>query len=103
MDRIKHDFDFSIYIDDSLYFHEQEFPAFDFLFCLNQWLLKNTDEDFEYNCIETDDNPLITVVCISNLWKINSKWENFHAEQSFSKQKIAIALQALVEENGFVW
>ncbi len=37
-----------------------------------------------YNCIDTDDNPLISFIEEDGLYRINSTWQKFECKDRFS-------------------
>lgn len=79
---------FEIVIDDKIFFSEPDFPIFEFWKQLYNWSL--IDNDFHYNSLETDDNPLITFSRIDNTEKysIYSKWQMFDCVCPFTKDDL---------------
>ncbi len=93
--RLKYDMSFSIWIDNQRFFWEPDFPIFDFLYNVHKWKLSKDNEDFFYNCIETEDNPLICFTKKKNMWVFFSPWQLFECKKEFTKEEIVSSLNAL--------
>ena len=85
----------SIWIGDQQFCEEPDFPVLDFLYTVYKWKLSKDNEDFIYNCIETEDNPLISFKREKNVWTICSPWQLFECKKKFTKDEIVNALDNL--------
>jgi len=93
--RLKYDMCMSIWVDNQQFFWEPDFPVLDFLYNAYKWKLSKDNEDFFYNCIETEDNPLISFTSEKNLWGICSPWQLFECEKKFTKEELVNAFDVL--------
>ena len=50
---------------------------------------------FEYNSVETEENPLISFICKNEKYNIHSPWQLFESHELFTKQQLVFALQNL--------
>ena len=87
----------TILIDDEVFFDEPNFPLLEFLKYAIDWG-KKTDLPFEYNSIETEDNPLIRFLHKDNMLCISSPWQKFHCRQLFHKEEVLDAITALLAD-----
>ena len=93
--RLSHDMGLSIWVNNQQFFLEPDFPVLDFLYTVYKWKISKDNEDFFYNCIETEDNPLISFTRENSMWTICSPWQLFECEKRFTKEEIINALDVL--------
>lgn len=86
--------DFRIIINGKLFFHDTYFPVLEFLFYAKKWTKMNS-ASFEYNSVETEENPLISFICKNEKYNIHSPWQLFESHELFTKQQLVFALQNL--------
>ena len=91
---------FSIEIDGYIYFSEPNFSIFEFLLYAKNWLLTKK-QDLLYNSIDTEDNPLISLLCFNNRWAIHSPWENFSCQRLFSREELEYSINNLIKKMGY--
>ena len=95
MQRLNYDMGLSIWVDNQQFFWEPDFPVLDFLYTVYKWKTSKDNEDFIYNCVETEDNPLISFTREKSMWMICSPWQLFECEKRFTKEEIVNALDVL--------
>lgn len=93
--RLAFDMGLSIWVDNQQFFSEPDFPVLDFLYFVYKWISSKNNDDFAYNCIETEDNPLISFKKENNMWAIYSPWQLFECKKVFTKDEIVNALDIL--------
>lgn len=89
--------DFKIIIDNKIYFEDEEFSIYEFLYYVNKWC-ETAEQIMEYNCIDTDENPLVSFIPYENKWKISSPWENYANNVFFTTEELNNAIIALKEQ-----
>lgn len=99
IERLQYDATFSIWIDNKLFFHVDDFIIFDFLYHFNLWRIQESTLNFYYNCIETEDNPLISLVKKNDLWYLSSTWQNFEWHQPININTFISEIDNLVSTN----
>ncbi len=73
---------FTIKIDNKTFFTTSGFNVLEFLQQIAQW---ETDKgDMLYNCIDTDENPLISFIENEGLYTISSPWQEFECNYKFT-------------------
>jgi len=77
--------DFEINVNGETFFSQPYFPIIEFIRALDKW--KET-ENIVYNCLETDDNPLISFISTNKAWTIKSSWQLFECKVIFSKGEL---------------
>lgn len=85
--------DFIIKINDKIFFN-QPFPILEFIRTLERW--DKTNNMF-YNCIETEDNPLISFIISKDGWKIKSPWQLFECNEFLSQKELLESIEKLME------
>lgn len=86
---------FCIKVNGRVFFEEPLFPLLEFLYFYKKWSL-NRDQDFIYNTIESEDNPLITFKKYKNGWKIDSTWKRFQCNMVFTIEDLIHAVDNLI-------
>jgi len=72
---------FTIKIDNKVFFSTTGFNILEFLQQVAQWEI--TKGDMIYNCVDTDDNPLISFIEEDGLYTIHSTWQEFECKEKF--------------------
>lgn len=49
-----------------------------------------------YNCIEAEDNPLISFIFTNQGWKIKSPWQLFECADFLSKEELLKSVENLI-------
>lgn len=96
---LKYDGCFKIIIDDKIYFEDNEFCIYEFIYYITKWL-NCENRAMEYNCVDTEENPLISFTPYENQWKISSPWQNFKNNVLFSADELKNALAELITTLG---
>ncbi|MCL2341965.1 MAG: hypothetical protein FWC53_02745 [Firmicutes bacterium] len=86
---------FKIIINYNLFFNDEYFPVLEFLKFINEWDFR---QNFNYNCIETEDNPLISFINENDKWFIKSPWQLFDCKTSFTREELEKAVIDLKED-----
>ncbi|MCL2313033.1 MAG: hypothetical protein FWC41_11225 [Firmicutes bacterium] len=95
----EYDGDFSIFIGKELFFDEPGMPILEFFRDVNKWRkIWDKSKNMFYNCVETEDNPLISFININNDWVIHSPWQKFKCNVTFTRKEIENAL-IILENN----
>ncbi|MBE6616776.1 MAG: hypothetical protein E7627_02350 [Ruminococcaceae bacterium] len=90
-DMLQREVSFSIKINGELFFQEPNFSIDEFIFFVDDWMDKKTEEML-YNAVDTDDNPLISFIKNENKWEIHSAWELFECKEKFDRKMIETAI-----------
>lgn len=85
---LQYEIPFEILIDGKVYFSDEYFPLLDFAKFISDAGAFSEQADILYNCIETEENPLIGFCFRDGEWFINSPWELFVCEESFSNRSV---------------
>ena len=94
---IQYEMPFRIIVNGRLFFEDEYFPVYEFLWQIREW---KSGEDFYYNSIETDDNPILSFQIVPDekpFYRIISVWQKFYCEDLFSEEELSKAIQALEE------
>lgn len=83
-----------ITIHDKVFFTEPYFPVIEFIRTLERWDKIN---NMFYNCIETEDNPLISFITSKNGWKIKSPWQLLECNEFLSQKELLESIEKLME------
>lgn len=101
-DLLQYEAQFVILIDNQEYFSDNYFPILEFLREIKPWL-NNETEDFIFECTDTEDNPLISILKKDNmLYEITSKWELFNNNVLFSKDTITTEIFSCIKMLGIL-
>lgn len=73
---------FSIKINNNTFFSDSNFNILEFLQQIAFWEINKGD--MKYNCVDTDDNPLISFIEENGLYTIHSPWQKFECNDKFS-------------------
>lgn len=96
---LEYEGDFSIEINNMLYFQESNFSVFEFLMYIDSWKTNNHD-DMQYICLDTDENPLISFIKNGDGFVIKSPWELFNYKEVISQSEIDKAVSNLKNDLG---
>lgn len=67
-----------IFIDNILFFADDYFPILEFIYQFECWKNEKFDVEFQYNTIESEDNPIISMQVLDgnctfdSIWKLNN-------------------------------
>jgi hypothetical protein len=81
--------DLTIEINKEIFFKQPFFPVLEFVRTLEKWDKKS---NMFYNCIETDDNPLISFVKNKVGWVVKSPWQLFECKELISSEELLVAI-----------
>jgi hypothetical protein len=84
---------FRIILNDKVFF-EQPFAVLEFIRAAETW---DKSKAMHYNCIETEDNPLISIIPVRDGWQIQSPWHLFDSSEIVSSAEISQSLSELSE------
>ena len=84
---------FRIILNDEVFF-EQPFAILEFIRAAETW---DESKAMHYNSIETEDNPLISIVPARDGWQIKSPWQLFESPEIFSAAEISQSLSDLFD------
>lgn len=99
-DLLHYEIQFVIMIDSQEYFCDNYFPFLEFLHEIKPWLNDEFD-DFIFECTDTEDNPLISILKKDNMqYKITSTWELFNNDVLFSKDTIKAEILNCIKKLG---
>lgn len=73
---------FTIEINDKVFFSTEYFNVLEFLQQVAIW--KENKGNMIYNCVDTDDNPLISFVKSDDMYEVRSTWQKFECKEKFS-------------------
>lgn len=85
--------DLTIEINKELFFKQPYFPVLEFIRTLEKW---DKESNMFYNCIETEDNPLISFIYCKRGWLIKSPWQLFESKELISKEELLAAINDLM-------
>jgi hypothetical protein len=88
--------DFDIIVDNNLLFSEPHFSILEFLRDASMWINNPTlEQNMEYNCIDTEENPLISFIAHGGSYRIQSPWQLFECKTLFTAIEIKQAIDNL--------
>lgn len=85
---------FTIKIENKVFFSTEGFNILEFLQQIAKWEISRGD--MIYNCIDTEDNPLISFIEEDGLYKVNSTWQEFECKDKFSFEDL-ISVKEILE------
>ena len=86
----------TIVIDGKIFF-EAPIAILEFFRDTKKWAISKELTDMCYECIETEENPLIQFKLTDGRFRLISPWQSFDSPQLFSKEEIVGALLELAE------
>lgn len=92
---LKYEGNFSIEIDNKVFFYDTNFSIFEFLLYTEKWKF---DDDMQYISLETDENPLISFLQKDGLFYIKSPWSLFEYEKGFTKNELLDSLDIMKKD-----
>lgn len=93
---------FKIYIDGRLFYHNEYFSILEFCTYVVKWLkreerwLKRKKNDFAYNTMGTEENPHIAFRIVEGGWKMESVWQQFDCEKTFSDEEVKTFINKII-------
>ena len=98
---LKNEGEFQIKVNGALYFDEPNFSVDEFLLYAERWLTdKDKAQDMRYFSVDTDDNPLISFSVNNDRWYIESPWQMFECNDSFTRDELERAVSELKRSVG---
>lgn len=96
---LKIECEFSIAIDNEIFFEEPLFPILEFLHYYANWKDENQSlsKNFNYSSMETEDNPLISFVKCEKGWLLFSPWSRFECKRCFDLKEVIGACDELLD------
>lgn len=88
--------DFKLFIDNKLFFKDEYFPILEFIRYADSWLNSQAHE-FEYNTIESEENPLLAFREYDGKFMIYSVWEKFHCDFGFALPEVKRFILSVIE------
>lgn len=90
---LKNEGSFQIELNGKLYFDDPNFSIDEFLLYAERWI-ENGDksQSMHYHCVDTDENPLISFSMKNGRWYIDSPWELFECNDSFTRDELEKAV-----------
>lgn len=89
---------FKIKINGESFFSQPHFSVLEFLMFADKWVTDNDKtKNMLYDCIDTDDNPIISFVNKNGKWYIHSPWQLFKCHTPFSRGELENAILRLKE------
>lgn len=64
----------------------------------NKKRLKNTKDDFIYNTIENEENPLLAFYKTTEGWKMFSVWQKFECDNVFSDEEVENFINEIISQ-----
>lgn len=89
---------FTIRIDNENFFNEPNFPIYEFMNYVDEWIEKDL-EDMNYIAIDTEENPLISFTKSEEGYKIISPWQLFACERLMTRNEIIEAIRKFKTSN----
>jgi len=87
--------DVAIFINGKKIF-EAEIAVLEFLRDVLGWQNNpNKLSDMKYDCVETEDNPLVSFIYKNGRWFIDSPWKLFDCETPFTREELEDAILKL--------
>lgn len=85
---------FKILINGREFFNEPGIAIYEFFRDVLGWI-KNKSKSMLYNCIETEDNPLISFIQKDGGWSVYSPWQKYKADTLFEREELETAIKKL--------
>ena len=90
---LEYEGNFEITIDSKILFSQPYIIILEFLRDAFNWISsKDKSKDMLYNCIETDDNPLIRFIEKDGMWYIQSPWQKYECDVAFTREELETAV-----------
>jgi hypothetical protein len=91
--------DFQIIIDRKLFFDEEDFLLVEFVSEIKRWLerYKLNKEDFIYNSMDVDEEPIIIFKITQNGFIISSLWQNFTSNVILQELELILKIEEFVK------
>ena len=89
--------DFKIMICGETFFHEPLFPILELVKYIIDWS-KKKENNFVYNTMESEDNPLIMFQKNESEWIVHSPWQRFECKRKFTLSEVNFFVQDIVNQ-----
>lgn len=89
---------FSIEINDRIFFSTEYFNVLEFLQQIAIW--KENRGNMIYNCVDTDDNPLLSFIELDGAYEIRSTWQRFECKEKFLFSDLIVVEEILNTRDG---
>ena len=90
---LKNEGSFQIELNGKLYFDDPNFSVDEFLLYADRWIANDDkSQSMHYHCVDTDENPLISFSMKNGRWYIDSPWELFECNDSFTRDELEKAV-----------
>jgi len=91
--------DFSVVINGTEYFESGGIPVIEFIDQAEAWIAKaNETADFLYDCVDTDDKPLMAFRYRDGFFTFRSPWELARSEDQLTFEDIRSAVEQLLKQ-----
>jgi len=88
---------FCIKINGEVFYEEPLFPILEFIYFYEKWDEDKT-QNFVYNTIESEDNPMISFIKNDEKWSIDSVWRRFECKEVFYFGQLIGAVDKMLKE-----
>jgi len=88
---------FKIFIDGQLLYDQSHFSMWEFAQYSLKWI-KSPNENFIYNSIESDENPMLSFVRSEAGWKVYSVWQEFECNNVFSSEEVVDFIKSIISQ-----
>ena len=85
---------FCVKINGKVFFEQPLFPVMEFLYFYLKWDKK---QDFIYNTIESEENPMISFKRGISGWRIDSVWKQFDCKERFRVEDFIMAVEKMID------
>ena len=93
---VQDDRDFKVIVDEEIFFH-QTISILELAQYCQQWI-KEPTEDFIYNTIESDENPLIAFRKQTEGWRLESVWPECECSRIFTDEEVKNFVNAIIDK-----
>ena len=95
IDIMNDDRHFTIFVDDQTFFDDIYFPIREFIKYALDWS-KNSTNNFIYNTVDSNENPLLSFCKLKDGWKLESVWQKFECNNIFTKNEVKTFISEIV-------
>ncbi|NLN81649.1 MAG: hypothetical protein GX136_03795 [Clostridiales bacterium] len=92
-DYLEYEGEFTVTINSKTFFQEPYFTVLEFLRDALDWVgCENKTKPMLYNSIETEENPLISFIERSGKWYVQSPWQKYECDITFTRGELEKAV-----------